>query len=293
MFRVGNLTFESYPIAFFPDWRKVRQFDWRELEMGFTEVATYDCKPPRTMPNLPDWISLAPRIMTSARSPLGRQNKAARDARMGRMVAASQLGTVAKFVETVGKMFPRPNARARVPKADILSRIDKNYRHVIGYWRQDKFILLLPRGRNPHSDFLVLCLPDKVYWSIITVGICGTERLVESELSFLYPELEVFPTFEQSGPYKKIDPPRSIPGTKYRLGGPQFDTDVREGDKNKFWKDLERRDAKQRRRSQETGKPPGVDLGWLRDWPWGDVSLRHARHDAEMKRLSKRYGGTG
>ena len=293
MFKVGNLTFETYPIAFFPDWRKVRQFDWRQLEMGFKEVATYDCKPPRTMPNLPDWISLAPRIMTSARSPLGQHNKAAHDARMNRFVSASQLGSLAKFVEAVGNMFPRPNAKAQVPKADILSGIDKNYRQVIGYWRLDRFILLLPRGRNPRGDYLVLCLPNKVIWRIVKVGICGTEVIPERPLGYSLHELNVAPTFDKPGPYKKLDPPRSIPGTKLRLNGPQFDTSVRERDKNKFWKDLESLDAKQRKRSLETRKPPGVDVGWLSEWAFDEFILRDARQDAEMKRLSKRYGGEG
>lgn len=290
MIKAGNLTFETYPIAFFPDWRKTRQFAWANLQMQFVHVATYDCRPPQTLPTLPNKLKISPHIMTTARTPLGRPDKQAFDARMRRFIGASGFKTNKEFVASIGKHFPDPKAKIDVPTTELLSRIDKNYRQVIGYWRDDRFILMVPRGRNPKGDFMILCLPDRISWAIYTVGICGTE----TKKKRLWggwgrkPEYDYF--FDSPGPYKKISPPRYTPGTPFRLEGGQKEHDVPEKEKNDFWRELEKKDRMQRKKASETGKPAGMDDRWLQEVPFDERPLEWQRHDAEMKRLSETYG---
>lgn len=290
MLKAGNLVFETYPIAFFPDWRKVRQFDWRNLEMGFNVVATYDCRPPQTLPNLKKKLSITPHIMTSARTPLGQPNRAAFAARMRRMIGASGLKTEAAFLESIGKQFPDPSAQIDVPAAEILRRMDKNYRQIIGYWRRDRFILLTPRGRNPNGDYMILCLPDQIHWRIYTIGICGTERRKPDGTGLELAWRKDRYVFDAPGPYKKIKPLRFDYDFKTSNWPRKNKADVQEDQKNEFWKKLEKEDALQRKRSKETGKPTGRDAEWLDNYSLPDVLLDIERVKAEEKRLSDEYG---
>lgn len=209
-FRVGKLGLKTEPIQDLADWDKARKFDWQSLQMGLHEVTVWDCTKQGFTPQPKKNVALPVVLTTSSINPLGRLDKVARQRRYDRFVKASGLGSPEAFGKAFARNFVTPTIP--FPQADVLATIDKRYRHVICYERIDRYILITPQQRNPRGDYLILCLPEKVRWWAVTVGICGTETRVEEHSNFPF-EDEFFPKvvkyiFQQAGTYKKLPEPR-------------------------------------------------------------------------------------
>ncbi|MEM6276391.1 MAG: hypothetical protein AAF714_05535, partial [Pseudomonadota bacterium] len=208
--RIGNLGLRQEPIGRLDDWRKVRRVDWRNIQMGLNEVTVWDCTKQDFAPNPPNSVPVPVVLTSSAVNPLGRIDKSVRDQRYARFVGWSGLGSIKAFGNALANVFSTPTIP--FPRAKILSQIDKRYRHVICYERFDRHILLVPDRPNPRGDYLILCLPERVRWWAVTVGICGTERELEHLAEDPFGGLEaprwITYVFTAAGPYKKLPAPR-------------------------------------------------------------------------------------
>lgn len=293
--RVGKLGLTTRPIQLLADWRKVREYDWPTLNMGFTDLAVWDCETQKMMPELPARVALPFSMTSSYITPLGRHDKEARQKRYDRFVGWSGLGSAKAFGAALSGRFKTPTLP--VPKKDIERELDKRYRCVIGYRRLDRFLLVVPDRPNPQGDYLILCVPDRVVWYIVRVGICGfeEERVVDSmplsEGTKPLPIKEWF--FVRPGPYRKITPPRvegvNLPGIypgKFNSIYHDIPTKV----KSTGWRKLLRDDEAQKR---ALAKKFGGSAGQYGRWSFlhqANYTLLSRRWDAIEKRLARKYG---
>lgn len=289
--RIGKLGLKTQPIQLLADWRKVREFDWRALNMGYTDIAMWNCETQKMTPALPRRIPLPFSIMSSFITPLGRQDKEARQRRYNRFIGWSGLGNAQAFGNALSKRFKTPTLD--VPQADILQQLDKNYRSVITYLRFDRFILLVPDQPNPQGDYLILCVPDRVIWYIVRVGICGEEELVTVGDFLMDDGEDALPirewVFTKKGPYKKLDPPR-VRGVPEAGGKREIYRRIPTQVKSPGWRKLLRDDEAQKRAlANKFGGGAGKFGRWsfLHNWNY-DLSGR--RLDAEVKRIKEKYG---
>lgn len=210
IFRIGNLGFKTELIYDQRDWTNIKRADWRRYQMQFHPLSVWDCGRQAFSNGLPDKIEIAPVFETSAVDPFGNHNAKERNSNLLHLIGKSGLGSPEAFARASRATFP--SVSIPVPKKDLQRLLDKRYRVVIGYRRRDRFIRCAPAGSNPLKHFMVLCVPDRIDWILMTIGVCGTERLVEMTTESLGGEGDFvvysFLVFDRPGPYGKLTPPR-------------------------------------------------------------------------------------
>ncbi|MEM9435892.1 MAG: hypothetical protein AAGA15_02540 [Pseudomonadota bacterium] len=295
-FRIGKLGLKTQPIQDLADWDKARKFDWRSLQMGLHEVAVWDCTKQAFTPRPNKGVPVPVILTTSSVNPMGRIDKVARQKRYDRFVKASGLGSPQAFGKALEKNFVTPTVP--FPEADVLAAIDKRYRHVICYERLDRFILITPRQQNPRGDYLILCLPEKVRWWAVTVGICGTEKRVEEDPLLPFenqlPIRTVKYVFLQAGTYQKLPQPRTeLISLRNLVKSPRYATKytLPNSVQSPVWRAFLRDDANMKiAKSKKLGTTTLGALG-----PYGIHFLPNPnylwdRHEAEKKRLWNKFG---
>lgn len=287
--RVGNLGLDANPIQLLADWHKVREHDWRRVNLGFNEIAVWYCGDNSFDRPLPETIQLPVTLTTSYISPLGRSRRDLADARYDRFLGWSGLEDRSAFGQVFSASFSTPSVE--VPHERFLAAFDKRYRVVLGYVRRDRHILLTPEGGSPQDDYLLLCLPEFVRWHYVYVGICGTERTLDLGLG-LGPEepsspITTFFTFDAPGPYQKLNPARSYPIYVVKAGIWQ---PVPTKGRSAIWRRILREDAQKKRvlaRRHGGSLDPG---GRWAIQPGPDFRLEPRRYESELERLSRQYG---
>ncbi|MEM9348876.1 MAG: hypothetical protein AAGA47_01330 [Pseudomonadota bacterium] len=293
-FRIGKLGLKTQPIQDLADWDKARKLDWRSLQMGLHEVAVWDCTKQAFTLRPNKGVPVPVILTTSSVNPMGRVDKVARQSRYDRFVKASGLGSAQAFGKAFEKSFATPTVP--FPEADVLAAIDKRYRHVICYERLDRYILITPRQQNPRGDYLILCLPEKVRWWVVTVGICGTETRIQSteESPLLEEPLKVTSfVFVAPGIYEKLPEMRMRVLILDKLVKPARSTaeyELPKSVQSVVWRTFLRDDANMKiAKAKEQGAS---------SWPGGPHSVSFFpnpthlwdRRGAEEKRLWNKFG---
>ena len=171
MISAKNLEFAAAPIELFPDWGKVSGLDWAAMGTAFKPVGVEDCGEGLMEQAYLDTIELKPIVITSSYSPLGRRLPKLREDRLRRLTKRAGVDTEADLFGALTNQFP--SVTLNVPKADFKRSRKKHHRAIPGYRRDNRYILLVPKGKNVYDDWLLLCLPERVQWVRYFVGTCG------------------------------------------------------------------------------------------------------------------------
>ncbi|MEM6276390.1 MAG: hypothetical protein AAF714_05530 [Pseudomonadota bacterium] len=279
---LGRLTLRTYPIQILSDWQKIRKHAYDKLDLDFKEVGVWDCGADKWTLEPKPAITIKPRLQTFARSPMGRPYPNRRQAIEKRLKARS--GISDKWDLAVSAMFPEVSFKT--PMSSITQTIDKRYRTVVYYRVEHRFILCLPVGANPRDDYMVLSLPERVYWWTLRVGICGREAKREGSMG------QEIHEFHLPGPYRRLN--RNGRFRRVALSATEANTEFFQetpaDSETAKWRETLRSDEELKRSAaKKTGTSTAMGYAWsIRFTP--NHTLEDARQRAERARLQKKYG---
>ncbi|MEO0678524.1 MAG: hypothetical protein AAFZ02_13320 [Pseudomonadota bacterium] len=294
-FHIGKLGLKTEPMYRLKDWKKAREVEWKSLQMGLNEVTVWDCTKQAFSPKPPAKVPVPVVLTTSSVNPLGRVDPVVKQKRYDRFVAASGLGSRAKFGSAFTRAFGTPTIP--FPERDVQRKLDKRYRHVICYERFDRHILLTRQDEGRLGDYLILCFPARIIWWAVQVGICGTEKRVVIPEDSLFEDGSVYNRieyrFQTKGPYKKLPEPRmeiidlstTVPSAMGR-----FEYEFPSSLQTPLWRRFLRDDAAAKiKAAKAAGFTTGPGSPYATKFS-PNFSLLRARRDAELKRLHDKYG---
>ena len=284
---IGRLRLDTYPIQMLSDWQKVRKHGWRQLGLGYTELGIYDCAKKRWAPKPRKQIQIPVTLQAFSFSPMGKPLPERKKAIEKRIIASSGLGN--KFGTALTSRFPA--AKVDVPLARLDASLDANYRNLLYYSVVYRYILCQQRHANPHDDYLILALPDKVHWHNLLIGVCGIEEKIYYDDSGLLAN-EFYFKFKTAGTYKKLrgEPRHRNVFLGSSPSGKGNESLVPETEKPGKWREILNSDAEQKKlAAAKTGGSTRFGGAWGIEFV-PNVHLRQARHKEEVARLSKKYG---
>ncbi|WP_147126699.1 hypothetical protein [Shimia ponticola] len=278
MISAKNLDFHIAPTELFPDWGKVSGLDWGAMGAGFQPVGVEDCGEGLLNQAYKDQIELKPIVITSTYSPLGRKLPKLRDDRIRRLSKRAGVKTEGELFGALTNQFP--SVTLPVPKADFQKSRLKDHRSIPGYNRLNRYILLVPKGKNPYDDWLMLCLPDRVQWSRYFVGTCG--KRVRRLTMIGYGGYDVVP-----GPFSPMKPTNSWVTLQNDVFGAGFQ-DATHRRTHPLWAKLEKRIRAMKRRARKLSPTAKPNNFAFYDWP--SEAGERSRTTAEQRLLAKTYG---
>ncbi|MEM1238164.1 MAG: hypothetical protein AAGI10_14440 [Pseudomonadota bacterium] len=284
---IGRLKLDTYPIQMLSDWQKVRKHGWRQLGLGYTELGIYDCAKKRWAPKPRKQIQIPVTLQTFSFSPMGKPLPQRKKAIEQRIIASSGLGK--KFGSALVSRFPA--AKVDVPQERLDASLDTNYRNLLYYSVSYRYILCRQRHANPHDDYLILSLPEKVRWHNLLIGICGIEEKVY-HAEFGPGSNDFYFKFKSTGTYKKLSgkPRHQSVFVDAFVNSKGNVTPVPYTENTQKWREILASDAEQKKYAAAKA---GGSAAWGGSWSiefTPNYTLQDARHKEEVARLSKKYG---
>lgn len=192
--KIGTTWFDVRPAPRdLPGYRSVLAADWGSLRMNFQKLSFWSCKTGTWDTALPARIALEQILCITAPTPMGRQNANLKNARIRRLLGKMQLKGPA-LDKVLNDAFPP--AKFNVPVQAIRRLQSETASYLVGFYRMDDHILLVPEGRNPTGDFMILSLPHQVRFFAFQTDTCPSTPLPDSAF-----ENELFSVETVGGPF--------------------------------------------------------------------------------------------